>query len=392
MQKRLSKYGLSSILLLISLVWSNCSEEPTSVGIGLVSSQDLVQVDTATVTAVATSVLKKPINTGGSDNLLVGKYRTTDGKTYEAKTLLRFTGFPDTLKSVTVLSANLILGSKYRFGDPQGSLSFNVYKMTQGWTEYGVTWDSISTASYDPIVRGNFSSAIADSDSVAVPLDPSLISDWFQEAADSQTIQGIILAPTDASTKIVGFSSFQSLDASREPQLLVTFLSSDGTVQDSLLFITGEDTYVANIDNLPSDPNLLYVQAGIAYRSTVQFGLDSIPLHVGINRAILELTRDRSSAPPSSRSIDSLVSVLLVSSDSVDITTFVLGSRVDPDSDVYSFVVTPEVQQWVSAKPNYGLQIDAYAESSQLDLFTFHSASASLSLRPRLRIIYSRRQ
>jgi hypothetical protein len=391
MQKRLTKYGLPSILLLTSLLWSNCSEEPTSVGIGLLSSQDLVQVDTATVTAVAGSVLKKPINTGGSDNLLVGKYRTTNGKTYEARALLRFTGIPDTLKSATVLSANLILGSKYRFGDPQGNLSLNVYKMTQGWTEHGVTWDSISTASYDPIARGSFSSAIADSDSVAISLDPSLINDWAQAVADSQTVQGIILAPTDASTKIVGFSSFQSLDATREPQLLVTFLSSDGTVQDSLVFITGEDTYVANIDNLPSDPNLLYVQAGIAYRSIVQFSLDSIPPHVGINRAILELTRSPSSPPPSSRFIDSLFSVFLVTSDSVDATTFVLGSRVNPDSDVYSFVVTPEVQRWVSAKPNYGLQIEAYAEFSQLDLFTFYSASASPLLRPRLKIIYSRR-
>jgi hypothetical protein len=391
MKKRISKYGLPFILLLISLVWSNCSEEPTSVGIGLLSSQDLVQVDTSTITAVAGSVVKRPLNTGASSNLLVGKYRTSDGKTYEAETLLRFTGMPDTLTSATILSASLILGSRYRFGDPQGNLSFNVYKMVQGWTEGGVTWDSISTASYDPVVRGSFSSAIADSDSVAIPLDPRLINEWSQAVADSQTVQGIILVPTDASSKIVGFDSFQSLEATREPQLLVSLLSSDGTVQDSLLFITGEDTFIANIDNLPSDPNLLYVQAGVAYRSTVQFSLDSIPLHVGVNRAILELTRSPSSPPPSSRFIDSLFSVLLVTSDSVDVTTFVLGSRVSPDSDVYSFVVTPEVQRWVSAKPNYGLQIEAYAEISQLDLFTFYSASASPSLRPRLKIIYSRR-
>jgi hypothetical protein len=392
MQRRLHKYVPPAIILLVSLVWSNCSDEPTSVGIGLLSSQDLVQVDTSAVIAVAGSVLKKPINTGVSDKLLVGKYRTTDGKTYEARTLLRFTGIPDTLKSATVLSAKLILGSRYRFGDQQGNLSFNVCKMIQGWTEYGVTWDSISTASYDPIARGSFSSAIADSDSVAISLDPGLINEWAQAVADSQTVQGIILAPTDASTKIVGFSSFQSLDATREPQLLVTFLTSDGTVQDSLLFITGEDAYVANIDNLPSDPNLLYIQAGIAYRSTVQFSLDSIPLHVGINRATLELTPSPASPPPSSRSIDSLYSVFLLSSDSVDITTFVLGHRVNPDGNVYSFVVTPEVQRWISTKPNYGLQIQAYAEPSQLDLFTFYSASASPSLRPRLRIIYSRRR
>jgi hypothetical protein len=386
-----------SILAVISTLCVSCNEEPTTVGIGLLSSKDLVQVDTSLITSVTGSSYKKPINTGSSENILVGKYRTETGKTYESEALIRFTGFPDTLKSATVLSADLILRSRYRFGEPQGNLSFTVHKMIQGWTEYGVTWDSISTASYDPTVRGSFSSAIADSDSVAISLDPSLISDWFQAAADSQAIDGIILVPTDASNKIVGFSSFQFSDASRLPELLVVFLSSDtSTVQDSLLFVSGADTHVANIDNLASDPNLLYVQAGVAYRSTVDFDVSSVPTHVGIHQAMLELTLNPSTSILSStssltsQSVDSLFSFFLVTTDSVDNSSWVIGHRLNPDSAVYSFLITSDVQRWINGKANLGVEIETWAEVSTLDLFTFYLNSANPSLRPRLRIVYSR--
>jgi hypothetical protein len=398
LERRMQRKALSffSILAVISLLWVSCNEEPTSVGIGLLTSKDLTQVDTSMITSVTGSSFRKPINTGSSENLLVGKYRTEAGKTFEAKALIRFIGIPDTLKSATVLSANLILKSRYRFGEPQGILSFTVHKMIQGWTEYGITWDSISTASYEPTVRGSFSSAIADSDSVAISLDPSLISDWFQAAADSQAIEGIVLAPTDASNKIVGFSSFQSSDASRVPELLVTFLISGSTVQDSLLFASGEDTHVANIDNLTSDPNLLYVQAGVAYRSRLKFDVSSVPTHAGIHQAMLELTLSPSTSILSStsrlnsQSVDSLFSFFLVTTDSVDNSSLVIGHRLNPDSAVYSFVITPDVQRWINGKPNLGVQIETWTEASMLDLFTFYLNSENASLRPRLRIVYSR--
>jgi hypothetical protein len=394
MQRRALSFAF--IVALISTLWLSCNEEPTSVGIGLLSSKDLAQVDTAIVTSVTGSSSRKPINTGSSENLLVGEYRTATGNTYQASALIRFIGFPDTLKSATVLSADLILKSRYRFGEPEGILSFTVHKMTQGWTEYGVTWDSISTASYEPAVRGSFSSSIANSDSVAISLDPSLISDWFQAVADSQAIQGIILVPTDASTKVVGFNSFQSLEASGVPELVVTFLVSGSTVLDTLFFASGQDTHVANIDNLASDPNLLYVQAGVAYRSTVEFDISSIPTHVGIHQARLDLALDPSTSIVSStsklnsQSVDSLVSFFLVTTDSVNNSTLVIGHRLNPDSAVYSFIITPDVQRWINGKPNLGVEIEAWAEVSTLDLFTFYLNSANASLRPRLRIVYSR--
>jgi hypothetical protein len=376
-------------LAFVSSVWLGCNEEPTSVGIGLLSSQDLVQVDTTTITAVSGTTIRNRINTGSSGDIMVGKFQG-----YEARAVLRFTGVPDTLQSATVLSAYLILKANYRFGDPQGNLAFSVNKMVQGWTESGVNWDSISTGSYVQTMTTPFSGAIGDTDSVAVSLDPNLMNDWFQSAADSQAIEGIILVPTDASNKIVGFNSFQSSDALETPRLVVTFMS--GTVQDTLTLAYGEDAYVANIDNLNSDPNLLYVQAGVAYRSIVKFDVSSIPSHVGIHQAMLELTLNPSTSILSStssfnsQSVDSLLSYFLVTSDSVDNSSYILGHRLNPDSAVYSFAITSDVQHWINGKPNLGVQIEAWAESSKLDLFTFYLGSANASLRPRLRIVYSR--
>jgi hypothetical protein len=386
-QRKRLKYA--SFLVLVSLFWVSCNEEPTSIGIGLLSSQDFVRVDTTTITAVSGTTIRKHINAGSSTNIMVGKFQG-----YEARALLRFTGIPDTLLSATVLSANLILKANYRFGDQQGNLAFSVNKMTQGWTETGVNWDSISTASYEPTARGFFSAAIADTDSVAISIDSSLVREWFQAAAAAQGTEGIILVPTAASNKIVGFNSFQSSDASKTPRLVVTFLK--GTAQDTLWFASGEDVFVANIDNLNSDPSLVYVQAGVAYRSIVKFDLSSAPSHVGVHQAMLELTLNplvsilSSTSRLNSQSVDSLVSFFLVTSDSVDNSTLILGHRLNPDSAVYSFAITSDVQRWISGKPNFGLQIEAWAETSKLDLFTFFLGSANSSLRPRLKIIYSR--
>jgi hypothetical protein len=387
MKREISNFAFSSAF--VFLLCTGCNEEPTSVGIGLLSSKDFVRVDTTTITAVSGTSFLKRINTGSSSTIMVGK-----SQGYEARALLKFIGIPDTLRSATVASAYITLKANYRFGDPQGNLSFSVNKMVQGWAEYGVTWDSISTASYVQTMAPPFSGAIADTDSVSISLDPSLVRDWFQAAADSQAVEGIILVPTDASNKIVGFNSFQSSDASKVPQLIVAF--STATAQDTLVLAVGSDAFIANIDNLNLDPNLLYVQAGVAYRSIVRFDLGSVPSHVGIHQAMLELTLDPSTSILSStttfnsQSVDSLLAFYLVTSDSVNNSSYTLGHRLNPDSAIYSFAITSDVQLWINGKPNFGVQIEALAENPKLDLFAFYLSSPNASLRPRLRIVYSR--
>ena len=382
MQRKTLGYLFALLAVFVPVVWLGCNDEPTSVGLGLLSSQELVRVDTITVTTASGSTVRTYINTGSSGNILLGR-----SLGYEARALLQFSNIPDTLRSVTVDSAKLILIPSYRFGESHGLLSFTVNKMVQGWTEHGITWDSVTTSSYEATTRGGFGRTVADFDSVVVSLDPNLVMEWFQNVG-TNPIQGIILIPTGGSNVIVGFTSFDSTQSPRKPQLLVYY--SKGGAQSTIASSSGLDAYVANIDNLASDPNLLYVQAGVAYRSIVKVDFSLIPQHSGIHGATLELTLNRSASRLNTQSVDSLFSFFLASTDSAINASIALGRRLDPNSDVYTFTITPDVQRWINGQANFGLRIQAAAEPTTLDLFTLYSSSASPSLRPRLKIIYSR--
>jgi hypothetical protein len=370
-----------SLPLIISVL-IGCKDEPTSIGIGLLSPNDIVRLDTVTTVATDGVTIRKRINTGGSQNILVGRYQG-----YEARTLLLFSPIPDTLKDATVLSATLVLRQSYRFGNAQGNLSFTVNEVRQGWTQYGVTWDSVTTGFFDAAARGSFDGAVADSDSVVVSVDPSLVKSWFT-ASGTSPILGMMLLPTPSSTMVVGFHSFQSLESSSWPLLTVTY--AKGTVQDTISFAAGADTFVANVENLPPDPSLMFVQAGVAYRPIVRFEFPTVPEHSGIHQATLELTLNRTASQLNSFTVDSLFAFLAVNADSVDSRFPILGRRLDQTSDVYTFTITPFVQRWINGGPNVGLQLEAWAEAWTLDLFTFYSPSASPTLRPKLRVFFSR--
>jgi len=371
---------LCGFYFLIVITFSvGCSEEPTSIGVGLLPTQDLVRIDTMTVTSATGSSRKKPVNTGSSSNLLIGR-----ALGYEARAILKFTSIPDTLLGLSRLSANLILKASYRFGDPQNFLSFTVHKVRKGWTEYGVILDSVTTDFYDPAAHGSFSGVISDTDSVTVPLDSALVRSLLDTAATGSK-EGIILLPSSEASTIVGFHSFQT---SNGPRLQISY--SRGETQGSATLSAGSDAYVVNVENIVPDPGLLYVQSGVTYQSVLAFSFPEILQHTGIHQALLELTLNRSTSILTRSVSDSLIAFYRIKEDSVDAGSIVVGQRADTSSNVYVFKVTPYVQRWISGRVNTGIQIEPLSLVSGLDLFTFYSTSAEVSVRPRLRIIYSR--
>lgn len=373
--------GLLSVLAL----GLGCSDEPTSVGVGLLPPSDLVNIDSLTATSATSSSFRTYINNGRSgSNLLVGKFQG-----YESKLLIKFSSIPDTLRTATALSTTVVLKPRYTFGDSLGTVSFEVHKMLQSWSESGVTWDSIPASSYDPAVQGMFTGVVADSDSVAVNLSPSLVQSWFQAVADTQPIQGIILIPTNSSSTVRGFSSFQSFI--NVPKLQVSF--TKGGVQNSFTLSLGEDASISNIDNLVTRTDLMYVQAGVSYRASVKFDVSKIPKNSVVHNALLELTIDRTSSRLNKQTIDSLLAQFQTDSIAHAFEPqSVLGSRKNPQEqpDVYSFTITADVQRWVNNGQNNGIVLRAFGEVDNLDLFTFYSPLAvNETLRPRLKVLYS---
>lgn len=378
-----------TLILIISFTLLQCRDEPNAVGIGQLQGGDFVSVksfNSLTDSAVVTgSAFKRHINAGWSSALLIGKYQG-----YEARALMKFSGIPDTLGGAIVSSAKVTLHPMhYTLGDSSAILSFSAFKITQSWTSSGVTWDSITTASYDITPAGTFSGTVNDTTAITFALDTALVQEWLQNAVDSSKrtlIQGIILvAHTNASVRT--FSSFESDSL---PKLEIAY-TKDG-YSDTLTLSYGESTFIADVV-LPSDPQLLFLQSGVAYRTQLKFDVSKIPQRVFVSNAVVELTLNRSASRLSTQYTDSLIVQFMkdASPDSME-SSYAIGKRLDNGKDVYTFtgtVVTRAVQRWVNGTANNGLLFRPYSEAYNLDLYAIVAPTVGDSTRPRLKVTYT---
>jgi len=368
---------LSVVLVGVSL---RCSDKSSSVGIGLLPPEDLVTIDSLVLHEATGSSFKQFISPNGI-SLLIGSNRG-----YEARTLVRFLLLPDTLADARLLSANLLLKPLSVFGDSTALLSFTVHKILRSWSELTATWDSVDASFYESTPRGSFSQVVSGSDSVEVPIDTSLVREWLTGAASGTDQFGILLLPAPGMGVIRGFDSFQSADS---PTLDVDFEKS-GTV-DSLLLNIGYDMFVANV-GLPPNPELMYVQSGVSYRSMLRFDLLAIPSNVIIHNATVELTIDRVNSDPEEVSAGSVLvhHVSDSTTNSFESSSAVLTRGDDTDPNLMTANITLDVRRWLRGESNQGVLLRSFVESIQLDLIAIVGPqSNNESRRPRLVVTFS---
>ncbi|MFQ5797463.1 MAG: DNRLRE domain-containing protein [Bacteroidota bacterium] len=366
--------SVASVLAVVSL---SCSDEPNAVGIGVLPPDDLVSIDTVVIRE-ATSVTFKQFISPNDRSLLIGTYRG-----YEARTLIRFPSLPDTLGDV--LSTSLHMKPIYTFGDSTTSLRFTVHKILIPWGETTATWDSVTAGSfYEATPHGDFAQIVSDTTGIQVPLDTTLVNGVDQF--------GILLLPEAGLSIIKGFASFQSNQPILRPRL-ETIYERNGR-RDTITTNDSLDLYVANVDlEVGANPELMYVQAGVSYRSRLRFDLSAIPVNAIVHNATLELTINRSESEPQQRGADSLLLVYHVSDSSTNEFESTRGERglgVQGNPDLVTVNVTNSVQRWVLGESNQGVLLRALAELSQLDLIAIFSPRASEgNNRPRLTVTYS---
>ena len=368
----------------LTAVSVSCSDEPNPVGIGLLPPIDLVSIDTV-VTREATSVTFKQFISPNDRSLLVGTYSG-----YEARSLIRFPSLPDTLGDALVDSAALRMDPFYGFGDTAAPLTFTIHKILKPWSETTATWDSVNADFYDDVQRGSFSDVVSDTTVLKVTLDPALAQDWLKAAADSTDQFGMILLPASGLSVIKGFASFQSTLPAFRPTLVIVYEQSGR--RDTLTSNVGSDLFVANVD-LDQKPELMYIQAGVSYRSRLRFALSAIPANAIVHNATLELTINRSESEPQQRGADSLLFVYHVSDSSTNEfeTPGERGFGVDGNPDAVAVNLTKSVQRWVLGESNQGIILGSFDEEAVLDRIAFFSPLASdSSKRPRLKVTYSR--
>jgi len=379
------------ILLILTFIYS-CTDEPSSLGVELIGSENIsakiydTLVDT---TLQSSSYFKKVMALGNADWLLLGKYQDIT-----ASTLLRFVfGLPDSLKddlkdgNINVLDSWIILRTRYVYTDSMAAMNFTVHKVNSSWSSTAYSIDSLPNLNYE---QTDVSSQFTITDTLyTFHLDGALPLAWMKNTADKtlESNYGIYLNPTLSSTKVIGFQAFNAISA--EAAKLFVVIEKPGVYVDTLNGFIAADISLIDRPVVPTLPaGLMGVQSSVAINSRLTFDLGMVPASVVINKAEIFITLDSVNSVKGSSSNNSLRLSYMSYADS-------LNTEGNPvflsfKDNKYSGDVTLFVRNWINRKENNGILIEAGSPSSGLEFFALKgSDNSEFSERPRLRITYT---
>ncbi len=388
-------FTVLAIVAAAGLSIPGCSKEPGEAE-SLVGSLpvDSFDIRDTTITADSSWSARRYIPMNSVVNLLG---RTFEG--YQAISMVQFYNIPHR-DTILVESATLTLTAVTWYGDSSGTLGFTAHRIERGWNPDAVTWDSVQTGFYEAgVERGSYTGGAGpDTQSIVISLDTAMVRQWCRRlAADAVPNYGVALVPTAGSTITRGIGAFTIDSVSYWPKLRVMAVNVAGTTRDTSTFIGGIDAFAGNQDNVLQDPSLLYLMAGVAYRSQVHFPMAGIPRGAIINAARMELAfNDAGSTLGRFVKVRVVSAQLLVGGSEITSTSEseVSGAYGYPDSGStvrYAFDARHLAQAWVRG-PNYGalLRTVNSAETRSIDRYVFHNErSVDPALRPRLHLTYS---
>ncbi len=375
---------LALILFSVSaLMFLECSDEPGSVGLGVLPRNDTLRVDSTSLYATSdTTFLLRA--SGSPTRLMVGSYQDL-----RARLLLQYSGFSNVPATAILDSAILSFNVDYRFKDSTGIFGFEVHKMLRSWHELTFTWD---TSNYPNTYRStpdtNILRIIGINDTILRVRIDRLAQEWIASGVNAP--EGLILIPDTLTTNLI--LGMRNEFSTLAPSLTISYHHpADTTV--NLVLTPIQSSYVAN-GSPPSTPQLRDIQAGVVYRELLKFDSLSgtLPARVSILHATLDIATDRTSSLLTSGSTDSLLVYMTTNQvspyKSLAYSTLCVPAFVGSQK-VYRADIRNIVQQWVTVSQNYGLIIRTYNETTTLDRVALYGAGASGAVRPKLSIVYS---
>ena len=391
-------FGLLTIVSL-SLYTIGCADDPSSLGLNFIPPGETTGVrifdsyiDTMPITSNNSRFY---VNTSGSKNLMVGK-----SGSYESKALLKFGDFGDTRDSATVVSAKMYLKYKNYFfpntsGDSLGQIAFDVYKINDSIDFSTITYDSVNANNFGTVSQGSFTGTpTGDTQEVEITLNPSMVEDWLDNAADPSTAQnnGIVLAPNGSSVCIKGFYSTNE-DVSVEPKLVIIYTKYNET--DTFSTSTSDNISLITAD-IPTSSETFTLQAGVSYVQQMIFDLGHIPSTSTINDVQLFLTLDSANSIFTSQTSYKILGQFI--NDSAGLKTDLFTFSGEPSGGgkymmrLVSTGAPSPFARWLSGTSNYGLLLFAGNQTINLDKYVFYKESASdPQNRPRVVIKYTPR-
>lgn len=390
------KFALPSFIALMlsfSLFTINCADEPTSLGLKFLPSNETtgVRIFDSYLDSMAMLSYNRinRVNTYLSGFCIVGQ-----SGTYNSKALIKFSGFPTDLANATVNSAVLQLRyQNYYFPvsmqDSLGQISFDVYRVLKN-LDYGkVTLSNINSSTFGTVSKGTFTgSPTADSQAVNITLDNNLVKDWLKYAANSNYTpknNGIVLSPNAASNVLKGFYTFTNPDL--RPKVTIIYTLNNNT--DTLVNNISETLFFANASLTPPAGEF-YIQAGISYNRVMRFDMSKIPKDATINDVQLYLYLDSSNSELTRSTIYGLNAAYV--NDSAANTNEGYGFHTLGSGRVFMFRIITPFQRWLTGETNYGIIINPSNQTANLDRFAFYDVDApNPNKRPKVVIYYTPR-
>ena len=385
--------SLLACLAISFFILEGCSDTPNSTGIQTIPAKDLVNVKTfdsrlsSSMTRTSSYIIDEPHL--DADFITLGK-----ANGYEADIFIRFTIFPDSVaNSGTLRSAYLTLTpTRYAIGDKNAALSFDVNKITSDWSAFPVLYRSLDSISTDITLRGSFTGITQDTIPIRIPLDTSMVREWFVHTSNQEQslIYGMLLKPSSSNTVLRSFYSSKSVGTSQPTLTILRDNNFGGT--DTLLASGTVDTYV--IAGPPIQTSSAFeAQGGVYHRGALWFDVSGVPPNSIINNAVVELSLNRPESQLNYRAVDSLIVQQTLDSTLRTYTAAgAIGTRLY-GNDIYVFSgmsLIRTVQMWVN-RPylNQGLTIRTVNEESDLDLYALYGAASDTLHKPRIVITYT---
>ncbi len=366
---------------LIFIFWLGCSDDPNEVGIGMLPPQDGLALHSFDTTAITTTTYIQRI-TGVSTRLLFGKTGTI-----QTRSFLQFAGTPTGLSGFVVDTAWLRFPVTYRFQDSSGMFSLEFRKVLRPWVKDSLRWDSTNSSSLvSSVVDTIFQKYVSPTDSVIeIPVN-SFIRSWFADSLASP--YGMMISAAANCNLVLGCPTTYTTSDLR-PELYIVYHT--GTDTTHLSYRPFQQTFFADAPQPTTSDSVFFVQAGVSYRSKLNFDVTSIPSRASVTKATLELTLNPSTALTlrNSYSSNSIVAHIAHNTDTLS-SLSAFGTFANDTTYTLSLDVKSLLQQIVSKRPDYGFVLRSTGDYIALDRYAFYGVTASdPNKRPRLNITYT---
>jgi len=397
----LKKNFVLLLLPLIAFLFA-CSDSPTSVGENIIPDEDKIsfnEFDTFKEDTPQQSYsYVENVKLGSSDRIILGK------TSYAESTILLL--FRPTLidslltrfKNNELKLSNTWVSMKpnYFLGDKKLPFDFTVHQIKSNWGIVGFDRDSLKSLQYD---NNDISLEHKITDTlITFKLPIAVVETWLKASYDN-TIQknyGIIIKATPNTQRMVGFKAVYSSEQISESVVLNYAIERTPTpvYKDTLNVSPYLDNHVVT-GSFQKQANHFYLQSSYALRGILSFDFSKLPKNIIVNKATLELTADPKftfDGEPSSDSIDVQILADSITKKLTGDSLYNITLSKPANSNIYSGDLSWMVQKWLKGDVNQGVKLSLTDEYSASSLIAFYnSKETDKSLRPRLKIIYTKK-